>query len=128
MLPNAKAKKLLEDYCITNPKKINLEEIANAENLIVEEEELKSHLGRITCGDGYGLIKISSTLESTGAKRFTLAHEMGHYFNEELKKYEDTKPKYFIEECIHTFKFKGIAPTKFLTRKQLLLVALASFN
>ena len=82
MSAKQKAERLIEDYCITGPKELNLEEIANAEKLIVEEEELKSHLGRITYSDGYGLIKISNTLEGTGVKRFTLAHEMGHYFNE----------------------------------------------
>jgi len=82
MSAKLKAEKLIENYFITSPKELNLEEIANAENLIVEEENLKSHSGRITYGDGYGLIKISTAIEGTGAKRFTLAHEMGHFYNE----------------------------------------------
>ncbi len=82
MSPETKATELVNTYCISSPSELKLEEIANAENLIVEEEKLKSHLGRITYGDDYGLIKISTTLESIGAKRFTLAHEMGHYFLE----------------------------------------------
>ena len=82
MNPLQKAKNILSFYCIRSPSRLNLEEIANAEGLIVDEKPLNSHLGRITYGVGHGLITISSNIENPGAKRFTLAHEMGHFFNE----------------------------------------------
>ncbi len=80
-LPYTKAESLLNFYSINSPH-YNLEEIANAEGLIVEEDDLPNHLGRISFSSAYGLIKIDSKIKETGQKRFTLAHEMGHYFNE----------------------------------------------
>ena len=81
-LPEQRAEQLLREYGISKIAELNLEELANAEYLIVEEEDLPNHLGRISFTDGYGLIKIDSKIKDTGQKRFTLAHEMGHYFNE----------------------------------------------
>jgi len=80
-LPYTKAEILLNSYSIKSPH-YNLEEIANAEGLIVEEDDLSNHLGRISFSSAYGLIKIDNKIKDTGQKRFTLAHEMGHYFNE----------------------------------------------
>ncbi|QQS37786.1 MAG: ImmA/IrrE family metallo-endopeptidase [Ignavibacteriales bacterium] len=81
-IAKANAKLLLNKYCITKPDELDLEGIANAEHLIVEETDLQTHLGRILYGENYGIIKIKSTLKEKGQKRFILAHEMGHYFNE----------------------------------------------
>ena len=39
-------------------------------------------LGKITYDTDCGIIKINSSIKDTGQKRFTLAHELGHYFNE----------------------------------------------
>jgi len=112
MSARLKAEKLIKNYFITSPKELNLEEIANAENLIVEEETLNSHLGRITYGDGYGLIKISTAIESTGAKRFTLAHEMGHFYNEKLRMKNLSNPltDYKLMECSESdiLSFKSV--------------------
>ncbi len=74
-----KAVELLDKYCIDNPAQLELEVIANAEYLIVEEAPLKNELGRIVYNEDYGLIKISSRIKEPGMKRFTLAHEIGHY-------------------------------------------------
>ncbi len=81
-IAKANAKLLLKKYCITKPGELDLEGIANAEHLIVEETELQTHLGRIMYGENYGIIKIKSTIKEAGQKRFVLAHEIGHYFNE----------------------------------------------
>ena len=67
-----------------SPSKLNLEEIANAENIIVEEEEMKGSLGKIIYEEGFGLIKINNSIQEPGQKRFTMAHELGHYCNEDL--------------------------------------------
>ena len=80
--PEHNANKILQEYGITSPEKLNLEEIANAEYLIVEESDLSNHLGRINFAGDYGLIKIDNKIKESGQKRFTIAHEMGHYFNE----------------------------------------------
>lgn len=82
--PEIRAKQLIEDNNIHLPSELNLEEIANSEYLIVEEEDLPGHLGRISFSIDFGLIKIDSKIKEPGQKRFTLAHELGHYFNERL--------------------------------------------
>jgi len=82
--PEKKAVELIEKYCIDSPSRLNLEEIANAESLIVEEIDTNAYLGNINFNEHYGLISISRSIVEPGAKRFTLAHELGHYCNEKL--------------------------------------------
>ena len=43
----ARARELLDEYCIKDPSDLNVREIANGENLMIEEEETKGHAGRI---------------------------------------------------------------------------------
>ena len=82
MNPTANAIKLLDYYGIYKPEDLKLEEISFAENLIVDEEPMDNVLGRIQFKNGLSLVKINSNIVDKGQKRFTLAHEMGHYFNE----------------------------------------------
>ena len=83
--PEKKAVELIEKYCIESPARLNLEEIANAEYLIVEETDTDNYQGKINFNEEYGLISINKNIAEPGAKRFTLAHELGHYCNEKLK-------------------------------------------
>lgn len=80
--PVLNAEKIIQEYHYKSPIDLDLELIANAENLIVEETELQGMLGKITYDTDCGIIKINSSIKDTGQKRFTLAHELGHYFNE----------------------------------------------
>lgn len=80
--PAKLAAELIDSYCITSPDKLNIEEIAWAEKLAIKEMPLKNYLGLINFNNKYGLITINSQLTEAGQKRFTLAHEMGHFFNE----------------------------------------------
>jgi Zn-dependent peptidase ImmA (M78 family) len=75
-----KAIELLDNYCIERPEQLNLEEIANAEYLIIECAPLKNELGRIVYHEDFGLIKINSSIKETGIKNFTIAHEIGHFW------------------------------------------------
>ena len=85
--PSQIAQQLIEEYSIKSPADLELETIANAEGLIVEEDNLDGHLGRISFSPSFGLIKIDKKIPGTGRKNFTLAHEIGHYLNEkDLKK------------------------------------------
>ena len=79
----AKARLLLNKYCIEGPTELNLERLANAEYLMVEEAELNNYLGMINFGDGYGIIKVSRNIKEYGQKRFVIAHEMGHFYTQE---------------------------------------------
>lgn len=82
MNPSERAKEIISKYDVNSPSKLELEAIANAENLIIEEEDMKGKLGKIIYEEGYGLIKINSGIQEPGQKRFTLAHELGHYCND----------------------------------------------
>ncbi|MBI5662738.1 MAG: ImmA/IrrE family metallo-endopeptidase [Ignavibacterium album] len=73
------AEQIIDKYCIKNPRDLNLEEIANAEGLIIEESNISGSLGKIIFNDDYGLILINKSINNEGLKRFTIAHEMGHY-------------------------------------------------
>jgi Zn-dependent peptidase ImmA (M78 family) len=78
----AKARLLLDKYFIEGPAELNLERLANAENLIIEEAELNNYLGMINFGSGYGIIKISKDIREYGQKQFVIAHEMGHFYTQ----------------------------------------------
>lgn len=82
MKPEEHATRLIEEYCIESPKDLVVEEIAAAENLFIKETPLKNFLGMINYKEGYGLITISSDIKETGQRKFTITHEMGHYFIE----------------------------------------------
>lgn len=78
----AKARLLLNKYSIEAPGELNLERLANAECLMIEEAELNNYLGMINFGDDYGIIKISRNIMEYGQKRFVIAHEMGHFYTQ----------------------------------------------
>ncbi|CUT00872.1 ImmA/IrrE family metallo-endopeptidase [Candidatus Chrysopegis kryptomonas] len=89
-LAKAKARNLHEKYCISTPDDlVDIEKIANAEFLIVEEAELKDCLGVLVNSGDYGLIRISNKIKEPGQKRFVIAHEMGHFYND----------RKFLREC-----------------------------
>ena len=85
--PQKKAIDLIEKYCIDSPARLNLEEIANAEYLIIEETDTDNYQGKINFNEEYGLISINKNITEPGAKRFTLAHEMGHFIIEKEKRF-----------------------------------------
>lgn len=85
MTPEKLAAELIDEYCIDDPHKLNVVEIANAEKLFVIERPLKNFLGMINYEQDYGLITVSSRITSETQKVFTITHEMGHFFNERFK-------------------------------------------
>ncbi|MCL6494213.1 MAG: ImmA/IrrE family metallo-endopeptidase [Ignavibacterium sp.] len=74
------AEELIDKYCIESHRELNLEEICNAEGLFIEEVELNGLLGNIIYENNYGLILINKSISHPGMKRFTITHEMGHFF------------------------------------------------
>lgn len=85
MTPEKLAANLIDEYCIKIPQHLNVEDIANAEKLFVIERPLKNFLGMINYEQNYGLITVSSHINSETQKIFTITHEMGHFFNERFK-------------------------------------------
>ena len=81
ILAKANAKKLLKELFIKEPAKLDLYAIAGYENLFIEEGDLFSCEGQLVVQDGIGIITIDDKITEKGQKKFTIAHEMGHYFN-----------------------------------------------
>lgn len=85
-LAKANAKRLIEKYYFNSQKELNdnFESLIVAEGLIIIEEELNDYEGRILFDEENGVITINKNSEER-QKRFTIAHEMGHFYNESGK-------------------------------------------
>jgi Zn-dependent peptidase ImmA (M78 family) len=118
---NAKARELIEKYCINDPSDLNVRDIANAENLMIKEEDTKGHVGRIYKDEEGGIITIDSKIKEAGRKNFTVAHEVGHYMlekererycsNEDLMTYEDKK---YYEREANIFAAELLMPVEWV--------------
>jgi Zn-dependent peptidase ImmA (M78 family) len=74
------AKEIITNFNINEPNKYSLNEIICGLNgPIIKEEILQGAEGRISSTKNYSLITINSNIKSEGKKRFTLAHEFGHF-------------------------------------------------
>lgn len=80
MDPKSMAHKIYEDFDFKEPKEVDLELIANSEFIIVEEAVLEDIDGIIIYNKYGGLIKVNDKIKDVGWRRFTVAHELGHYF------------------------------------------------
>lgn len=79
-LAEAEARKLLKTLNAKNPDRIrDIESIANAIGLIVEETETENSDGYSLRNEYSGLIKVSKYSKQSGQRRFTIAHEIGHF-------------------------------------------------
>jgi len=73
-----KARAILDQYGITDIGGLDLVDLAYARNAIIEETDSLNADGRTIFGKKYSLIKINSSIQHIGKKRFTIAHELGH--------------------------------------------------
>lgn len=67
------------EYSIKSFRDVNLELIANSNYIIIEEDDIEED-GLIYYNEYGGLIKINKNISDPGWKRFTIAHELGHFF------------------------------------------------
>lgn len=73
------AKEIIYKYCINSVEELNLNEIINAEGLVIKEVEVQGIYGKLLSSQGDGIIYINRNIREPGMKRFTLAHEFGHF-------------------------------------------------
>lgn len=79
-LPVYAANKILTELGINTPEDLQLlEEIAYTRGAFVKEEPLTSSEARLTVFGDKAYITVSSLLQNPQRKRFSIAHELGHF-------------------------------------------------
>lgn len=79
VLPRVYAGEILLELCI-NKMPIDVYKICNTFNIEITYDELKTCDGGFLLNAGRKKIVINSNVGSESKKRFTIAHELGHYF------------------------------------------------
>jgi len=73
------AQKLISEFGIIEPDDFSIEELIHARDIILEEKRISNADGRIVFGNFKTKITINSGIKYIGRRRFTLAHELGHF-------------------------------------------------
>lgn len=81
-LVRANAVNLINKYFFESPLELDLENLLYAEGLFLMEERLDNCEGKIIFDNQNGIITINTENKDVKQRRFTIAHEMGHFFNE----------------------------------------------
>jgi Zn-dependent peptidase ImmA (M78 family) len=85
VLAQANAVKLINKYCYESHADMDLEKLLYAENLKLKEEALQDCEGKIIFDEDTGIITVNSLCKDNNQRRFTISHEMGHFYNEKGK-------------------------------------------
>lgn len=75
----AKARDIISRWLITDPKEIDLENIAADMNLLIVERRITGAVARLVCKAEVGVIAVRDNIPEVGRKRFAIAHEIGHF-------------------------------------------------
>lgn len=78
-LAKAAARKILKQYFISDPQKLNLEDILAGELIYLEESNLNGEYGRIVFNERCGIMRIDKSIKEYGQRRTVIAHELGHF-------------------------------------------------
>ncbi|GAB4127835.1 MAG: ImmA/IrrE family metallo-endopeptidase [Ignavibacteriales bacterium] len=78
----ANARNLLKKLNISSIADIDIEDICFREKLFIQTEDNLECEGRILFSDEMAIITIERNIIDTSHKRFVIAHEMGHFYNE----------------------------------------------
>lgn len=73
------ARKLMFECGIDDVTTIDLEYLVAYRGVLLVEEKMHNADGRIIHGNKRSIIKINSDIQYLGRKRFTIAHELGHF-------------------------------------------------
>lgn len=77
--PIAAAFRILQELGFPHPREIDLKDLAMDRNVFVREGELKGAEGRLLRKKKHGIIHIQRGIIPEGRRRFTIAHELGHW-------------------------------------------------
>jgi len=84
-LARARANEIIKKYGLKIPWQFKFEEILNAERLLLEEKALDGAMGLLVFNKNGGIITVNENIKEITQKRFTIAHELGHFVNEKDK-------------------------------------------
>ena len=129
--PRKLALSILNDFGIDNPSEIDILDIVGALDIPIKFSSLSGCDGRIIHGKGKSLIAINETIAFETRKRFTIAHELGHYLmhrNDPISHTDNmgslswfndkSKQKMAIQEYeANTFASELLLPTAIFTKE-----------
>ncbi len=75
----AAAYKILQELGFPHPREVDLKDLAMDRNVFVREGEMKGAEGRLLRKKKNGIIHIRKGIVPEGRRRFTIAHELGHW-------------------------------------------------
>ena len=75
----AAAFRILRDLGFPHPREIDLKDLAMDRNVLVREGDMKGAEGRLLRKKNSGVIHIRKGINPEGRRRFTIAHELGHW-------------------------------------------------
>lgn len=73
------AREVIYNYCYNSFEEFNLLDIVHGEGLVIKEFSIKNFFGKLVSDGDMGIIYVNSNIREPGMKRFTIAHELGHY-------------------------------------------------
>lgn len=74
-----RAKELVDLFSITKPNQLRIESIAEDRGALVVEKPLQGLEGMLYTAAGIGIIAYRQGIPEEGRRRFTIAHELGHW-------------------------------------------------
>ena len=73
------AAKLIQNYAISRPEDLVIEDIAMAREVLVIDDVLHGAEARLLRSGHSGLIRVQANISEEGRRRFAIAHELGHW-------------------------------------------------
>lgn len=75
----AAAFRISKELGFPHPREVDLRDLAMFRNVLVREGPLSGSEGRLIRKKGRGIIHVRENLKPDGRRRFTIAHELGHW-------------------------------------------------
>lgn len=75
----AEAQRLLDRFCVSDPKDLLLEGIAYRLDVLVTYGPISNADAWLILGDRCGLVRVKDSIRWIGQRRFCIAHELGHW-------------------------------------------------